>query len=126
MTVPGKNAAMQGEPVSPARRAETPAELAARLLPEVARAKAAAKFPLHVGATHFYEVGPGWETRILENDAAVCKTHDSFELEEAFSNPDVSTILIPGGASVSRAVALQICTRHSQAKTVFFEEGDHG
>jgi hypothetical protein len=104
---------------------ESPAEMLARLLPGVARLKAASSIPQQIGATHFYDVAKGWETGVLAEDAKICKTYDSFELEEAFANPDVDTILIPGGASVSRSVAVQICTRHSQAKTVFFEEGDN-
>jgi hypothetical protein len=101
---------------------ETPGDLLARLLPRIAEMKATAKPALQVGATHFYDVRPGWEMQVIGKEAGVRTTSDTFELEEAFADPGISTILIPGGASVSRAVALQICNRHSQAKTVFFEE----
>jgi len=105
---------------------ETPAEgavndLTAKLLPVIARKKAASNFPTHAGASFFYELEGGWETRILEKDSEVCKVRSALQLEEAFADPKVKTILIPGDAGITRTVAMRICERHGLGKTVFFE-----
>jgi|GEM_PF-838071 len=95
--------------------------MAEKLLPAIARQQAARTFPTRAGFSFFYELDGGWETRILTEDAEVCKVHTSRELEDAFVDANVKIIFIPRTSAVTRTVALRVCRRHGAGKTVFYE-----
>lgn len=95
--------------------------LASKLLPIVARKKAANNLPVNAGGSFFYELGKGWETDILRKDNDVCTVTNVFELEDAFTDQRIKTILIPHNASITKTIALRVCRRHGQGKTVFYE-----
>jgi hypothetical protein len=118
-----------GARTSPSRRIlsgrASPSETVAKLLPEAARRKAAENFPSLAGASFFYEIGSGWETRILEQDGEVKKVQTVLQLEDAFADLAVKTILTPKSAGITRTAAIRVCKRYGQDKTVFFERPDH-
>lgn len=95
--------------------------MSAGLLPVVARKKAADVLPVNAGSSFFYEVVRGWETKILKQDEKIYKVRDTMQLEEAFIDTKVRTILIPFDASITKTVALRVCRRHGQGKTIFYE-----
>ncbi len=97
------------------------AKLAAGMLPVMARKRATKTFPVHSGASFFYELDSGWETRILEQDDDVRTVRSTLDLEDAFSDEKVKTILIPDNSSITRHVAMRVSRRHGQGKTVFYE-----
>ena len=99
--------------------------LARKLLPDVARERAARSFPTRAGFSFFYELDGGWETRILMEDTEVRKVRTAMELEEAFMDVRVKIIFIPKSSAVTRTVALRVCRRHGDGKTVFYEGKDH-
>lgn len=97
-----------------------------RILPAVIRKQAsAASFPARAGASCLYELDSGWATRILEDDDAVVKVRSALELEDAFTDESVKTILIPADAVLTRTIVMRVCQRHGAGKTVFFEVSDH-
>ncbi len=77
--------------------------------------------PQRVGASFFFEVRNGWEVRALVDDLNVRKVYTASGLEDAFHDQTVRTILIPQDAAVNRTVAMRVCARHGQGKTVFLE-----
>ena len=87
----------------------------------VARRRETALEPQRVGASFFFEVKGGWEVRALLDDVNVRKVYTISGLEDAFHDQTVRTILIPRDATVSQNVAIRVCGRHGQGKTVFFE-----
>ncbi len=91
------------------------------LLRMVARRRETALEPQRVGASFFFEVKGGWEVRALLDDVNVRKVYTISGLEDAFHDQTVRTILIPRDATVSQNVAIRVCGRHGQGKTVFFE-----
>ncbi|MFN3828226.1 MAG: hypothetical protein ACK4NR_11455 [Micavibrio sp.] len=91
------------------------------LLRMVTRRQKAEGAPQQVGASFFFEVKPGWEVRALADDLNVRKIFTLSGLEDAFHDKTVRTILITRESSVSRNVAIRVCRRHGQGKTVFFE-----
>lgn len=95
------------------------------LLPHVARQRAARTFPTRAGFSFFYELGGGWETRILQDDPEVCKARTARDLEDAFTDGRVKIIFIPKTAAVTKNVALRVCRRHGAGKTVFYEGKDN-
>jgi len=100
-------------------------QMAAKLLPLIAKRKMAGEIPFNAGASFFYEIDAGWETDMLLHDPAAQSVRNIMELEKAFDDRAVKTILIPYYASLTRAAALRVCQRHNQAKTVFFEVKDY-
>lgn len=77
--------------------------------------------PQRVGASFFFEVKGGWEVRALVDDLNVRKVYTASGLEDAFHDKTVRTILIPRDSNVNRNIALRVCSRHGEGKTVFFE-----
>lgn len=99
-------------------------EALAALLPYAARQRAARTFPTRAGFSFFYELGGGWETRILQDDPEVCKARTARDLEEAFMDEKIKIIFIPKVSAVTKSVALRVCRRHGAGKTVFYEGKD--
>jgi hypothetical protein len=99
--------------------------LASKLLPLIARKKATQKYAARAGASFFYELGKGWETKVLEQDNDILKVYTSREMEQAFKDPRTKTILIPKDAAITKTVALRICSRNGLSKTIFYEAVDH-
>jgi len=95
--------------------------LASELLPVIARKKAAQTLPVQVGNSYFYEVPAGWQADALHVDTTLRIVRNLFELESAFEDIDVPMIFVPGTASITKTAAFQVCRRHAQEKTVFFE-----
>lgn len=91
------------------------------LLRMVARRRETATEPQRYGASFFFEVRSGWEVRALADDPGVRQAFTPTGLEDAFHDKTVRTILIPCDASISRTIAIRICSRHGEGKTVFFE-----
>ena len=98
--------------------------LARKLLPILARRKATQKYYSQASASYFYELGSGWETKILEQDNEILKVYTSREMEQAFQDPKTKTILIPKDAAITKTVALRICSRNGLSKTIFYEAAD--
>ena len=86
----------------------------------VARRRESALEPQRIGASFFFEVRGGWEVRALLDDVNVRKVYTVSGLEDAFHDQTVRTILIPRDSHVSQNVAIRVCGRHGQGKTVFF------
>ena len=101
-------------------------DIASKLLPIIARRKMARNIPVNAGASFFYEVDAGWETSLHRNDNDISTVTNIRELEAAFIDPIVKTILIPAGSAVSRAFVLRVCRRHGRGKTVFYESVNNG
>ncbi len=97
------------------------AKLTAQLLPVIARKKAACNLPKNAGSSFFYEIEKGWEADVLRQDEDVCVAKNTLELEDAFLDQKVKTILIPYDASITQTVALRVCRRHGLGKTIFYE-----
>ena len=95
----------------------------ATLLPVAARKKAALSAPDTPGASFFYKVRQGWQTDALRLDKRIIQVRTTRELETAMDNIGVKTIMVPGDSSITRAAALQICSRSRQSKTIFYEVG---
>lgn len=100
------------------------AEMAVRLLPGIARKKAATGFPDLAGLSYLYEVRSGWEGDALRLDPDIQKATTTQALEAAFADPSVKAVLIPADGSITRQVALKICRRHGHGKTIFYEVHD--
>lgn len=100
-------------------------QLAAKLLPLIAKRKAAGHLPINAGSSFFYELETGWETDLLRKDDEITVVRNSMELEGAFMNPKIKMILVPYYASMTKAAALRICRRFGQGKTVFYEVEHH-
>ena len=111
--------------LEPQREPGNDDSIARRLLPDVARERAAHTFPTRAGFSFFYELDGGWETRILMEDQEVRKARTAMDLEEAFMDARVKIIFIPKSSAVTRTVALRVCRRHGAGKTVFYEGKDH-
>jgi hypothetical protein len=77
--------------------------------------------PATEGGSYFFEVKPGWETRVLRDDSKVTTVLSVVHLEEAFTDPTVATVFIPSDSSITRTVARRVCRRHGNGKTIFFE-----
>lgn len=103
------------------RDVSSPEAFAKRLTPVLARRTAASSVPERAGSSFFYELGQGWETRILLQDSEVRKAYTALALEELFMDDRAKVIFIPRASSVTRVVALRICRRHGAGKTVFYE-----
>ena len=95
--------------------------LARRLLPIAARKKIASGLPVNAGVSFFYDVDKGWETDMLRRDEEICIAYSPEELECALRDTHVKTVLVPYRASITRELALAICKRNNQPKTIFFE-----
>jgi len=95
--------------------------LAEKILPIVARKKMVENPATHVGASRFYDVAPGWEVNLMQQDGDVGTVRTPREMERAFADPDVKTVFIPSGAAITRQVACRICERSGLGKTVFYE-----
>lgn len=95
--------------------------MTAKLLPVIARKKIAGDIPVNAGSSYFYEVKSGWETDILRKADDVYIARMPADIESAFEDWKIKTILIPFDASVTKAIAIRICKRHSRGKTVFYE-----
>jgi hypothetical protein len=80
--------------------------------------------PAMEGGSYFFEVKPGWETRVLRDDRKVTTVLSVEHLEEALADPTVSAIFIPADATILKVVARRICRKQPRVKTVFFEERD--
>ena len=80
--------------------------------------------PAMEGGSYFFEVKPGWETRVLRDDRKVTTVLSVAHLEEAFADPTISAIFIPADAAILKVAARCICRRQQRVKTVFFEERD--
>ena len=93
----------------------------ARRVEEARRSHLYAGAPTTEGGSYFFDVEPGWETRVLRTDQKVTTVLSVQHLEEAFTDPTVSTIFIPADSSITRTIARRVCQRHGQGKTVFFE-----
>ena len=96
------------------------------ILAQIARRRAASRYPVQAGGSYFYEMESGWELDVLRDAAEVTKVHTIFQLEDAFADQNARIILIPSGAAVTRAVAIRVCQRHGQGKTIFYEVPGHG
>lgn len=101
------------------------AGMAAQLLPAIARKKAACSFPIQAGGSYFYDVPSGWQTDALLCDRDVRAVRNMLALEDAFLDPETHMIFIPGDASITKTVALRVCRRHGQGKTIFYEVPVH-
>ena len=73
------------------------------------------------GGGFFFEVRPGWETRILRDDDHVTTVLSIRRLEEALADPTIMAIFIPMDANLGREAARAVCCNRAKAKTVFFE-----
>lgn len=96
------------------------------LLAHIARRRAASRYPVQAGGSYFYELESGWELDVLRDAAEVTKVHTIFQLEDAFVDINARIILIPAGATVTKTVAIRVCQRHGQGKTIFYEVNNHG
>jgi hypothetical protein len=101
------------------------ADFVSAMLRQIAGKKLTVQSPLVSGASHFYEVAGGWETDIFKGSRNVKLVMNVRDLEDAFLDTGVRTIFIPRQASVTRNVALRVCRRHGQGKSVFFEVENH-
>jgi hypothetical protein len=95
--------------------------LARQIAGTVGRNHLTAGMPATEGGSYFFEVRPGWETRVLRSDSKVTTVLSVRHLEEAFVDPTVLTIFIPADSAITRALARRVCRRHGRGKTVFFE-----
>ena len=100
--------------------------LAEDLLPLVARKKMTQNPGEHIGASLFYDAGPGWEKDIVQQENDVKTVRTPREMERAFADPDIKTVFIPSGAAITRQVAKRICERSGLGKTVFYETNEAG
>jgi len=98
-------------------------ELAEEILPLVARKKMVQGPADHIGASLLYDVAPGWEAELVQQESDVATVRTPREMERAFADPDVKTVFIPSGAAITRQVACRICERSGLGKTVFYETG---
>lgn len=78
-------------------------------------------YPIPIGSGFFLEVKSGWEIKVLEDDLTILKAMSLEELESAFDDPLVRTILVPKKSCINRRIAMRVCQRNGQGKTVFFE-----
>lgn len=115
---------MQKQSAGPGKKSRI-ASMAADLLPIIARKRAACNFPIQAGGSYFYDVPSGWQTDALRVDREVRVVRNSFELEDAFVDPATHMVLIPQDASITKTVALRVCRRHGQGKTIFYEVSGH-
>jgi|JI10StandDraft_1071094.scaffolds.fasta_scaffold07652_13 hypothetical protein len=88
------------------------------------KATSMAMEPRQVGASFFFEVRSGWEVQALSDDSGVRKVYTASGLEDAFHDKTVRTVLIPCDATLNRTVAMRVCRRHGDGKTVFYEIRD--
>ena len=91
------------------------------LLRIIARQRSTAGPSQREGGSTLYRIPGGWESRIMASDPAVRRVTTSFQLEDAFTDPDVTTILVPRDAVLTFTVVRRVCARHGMGKTVFFE-----
>lgn len=95
------------------------------LLRTIARQRATAGPSEREGGSTLYRIPAGWESTIMARDPAVRRVTTSFQLEDAFTDPDVATILVPRDAVLTFTVVRRVCARHGMGKTVFFEGEDN-
>lgn len=95
------------------------------LLRTIARQRSTAGPSEREGGSTLYRIPGGWESKIMASDPSVRRVTTSFQLENAFTDPDVTTILIPRDAVLTFTVVRRVCARHGMGKTVFFEGEDN-
>jgi hypothetical protein len=95
--------------------------LAKKMVEAIGRTHLTSGQPAIEGGSYFFEVKPGWETRVLRDDSKVTTVLSVTHLEEAFIDPTVTTVFIPSDSSITRSVARRVCRRHGNGKTIFFE-----
>ncbi len=100
---------------------EAVTDMAEKLLPVIARKKAALEAPDTPGASFLYDVKEDWQTDALRQDDRICQVRNTRELEASMDDTDIKAILIPADGAITRAAAMQICSRHRQSKTIFYE-----
>lgn len=100
------------------------ADGAIRLLPAIARRKAARQFPVLAGQSYLYEVAPGWQADALALDHRIVRVESAQALEAAFAHPGIKNVFIPLHAAMTRQAAMTICCRHGHGKTIFYEVND--
>lgn len=100
---------------------EAVADMAVKLLPVVARKKAALDAPETPGVSFLYDIKEDWQIDALRQDDRICQVRNTRELEASMDDTNIKTILIPGDGAITKAAAMQICGRHRQSKTIFYE-----
>jgi hypothetical protein len=110
----------RGDAAAPSSTAEAPPGMD-ELLRIIARQRATAGPAERAGGSTLYRIPAGWESLIMARDPSVRRVTTSFQLEDAFTDPDVATILVPRGAVLTFTVVRRVCARHGMGKTVFFE-----
>lgn len=94
------------------------------LLRKIARQRVTAGPSHREGGNTLYEIPAGWESAIMARDPAVRCVSTGFELEDALTDPDMATILVPRDAALTFTVVRRICARHGAEKTIFIEGGN--
>ena len=74
-----------------------------------------------VDSSGIYAVSEGWQLSYLKGAREVTETLDSEAFEAAAQNPDISAIVVPKAAAMTREIAERILDRSGQLKTVFWE-----
>lgn len=74
-----------------------------------------------VGASFFFDTQNDWEVQALADDVTVRTVYTVSGFEDAFHDKTVRTIFIPRDSSVTKHVAMRVCSRYGLSKTVFFE-----
>lgn len=109
--------ARQNVSATPRSHADKRADFAAL----AARHSLAVGLPSYLGGCHFYEVLPGWQKGIFDEDHKARVVETAWDLEDALEAGGVDTVYIPLSSTLTQATARRICARFTQAKSVFFE-----
>jgi hypothetical protein len=96
-------------------------ELRDRLLMQIAKNNLMTNVLGTVYGSTIYAAEGVWEIAYLRDSGALVEIEDAESFAAAVSNPDVSTVYVPGSAALTREIAERILRHTGHPKTIFWE-----